>query len=224
MLVVSGCGRAMLEGTLLPNQPPTIQLTQVPIPADTTGTYVDEVSWAGFDADGRVVRFHYAVDPPGEAAAETTWVRTTANRKVFVFHSDSVGSVGASRARGFHTVVVRCEDDRGALSAIAPASFASTTIAAIVPILLPLPTQLLARQVAAVVRIEWSGEDPDGYVSKRPVSYRWKLFGGNSEFTPKMALANPEALRRRYAPDFAGWDSVGGDVNAVNLRNLTPGQ
>jgi hypothetical protein len=209
---------------VVPNAPPSVQLTQVPAPADTSGTYAYEVSWAGFDPDGRVAFFEYAVDPPSRLPAETTWVRTSANRHTFVFRSDSLANGGAIRARGFHTVAVRCQDDQGARSPIVHASFTSTTLAPTVQIVLPVPFALLARAVPAVVRIEWRGNDPDGIGSNEPVTYRWKLFSANSEFPPTVALADPDSLRRYYAPNFADWDSVGGDVHAATLFDLTPGQ
>ena len=224
VLSAAGCGEMKLGGTLLPNQPPTVELTQVPAPADTGGTYAYEVSWSGFDADGRVVRFWYTVDPPSRANAETVWVKTTENRQRFIFRSDSISSGNATRARGFHTVAVKCEDDRGAFSNLATASFTSTTITPLVQILVPAPYKLLARAVAPVLRIDWQGTDPDGIGTTQPVSYRWKLFGPSSEFTPSQALADPDLLRRFYAPTFADWDSVGGDVRSTNLRDLVPGQ
>ena len=223
-LVAAGCGQMKLGGTLLPNQPPAVQLTQVPAPGDTAGTYAYEVSWAGTDPDGRVVAFYYAVDPPGRALADTAWVRTTDNRKLFVFSADSVGSGVSTRARRFHTIAVKCEDDHGAFSSVATASFTSTTIAPTILITLPLPNKLLARAVAPVIRVEWQGNDPDGLGSTQPVSYRWKLFGASSEFTPIEALADPDSLRRFYAPSFAGWDSLGGDVRSVDLRDLVVNQ
>jgi hypothetical protein len=222
--VVTSCGKMKLGGTLLPNQPPTVQLTQVPAATDTSGTYAYEVSWSGFDPDGRVVRFWYTVDPPSRALADTVWVKTTANRQLFIFRSDSVASGSATRARGYHTVAVKCEDDQGAFSPVATASFTSTTITPLVQILVPAPSKLLARAVAPVVRIDWQGTDPDGIGTTQPVAYRWKLFGASSEFTPLQALADPDSVRRFYAPTFAGWDSVGGDVRSVSLHDLVPGQ
>jgi len=223
-LAATSCGETKLGGTLLPNQPPTVELTQVPAPADTEGTYAYEVRWSGSDPDGRVVRFWYTVDPPSRANAETVWVKTTANREKFIFRSDSVSSSSATRARGFHTVAVKCEDDQGAFSALATASFTSTTITPVVQILVPAPNKLLARSVAPVLRVDWLGKDPDGLDSTRPVAYRWKLFGPSSEFTPVQALGDPDALRRFYAPTFAGWDSVGGDTSFATLHDLVPGQ
>jgi hypothetical protein len=223
VLAAAGCGEMKLGGTLLPNQAPTVELTQIPASADTDGTYAYEVSWAGFDADGRVVRFWYTVDPPSRANAETVWVKTTTNRQLFIFRSDSVSSGAATHARGFHTVVVKCEDDRGALSPLVTASFTSTTVTPTVQILLPLPNKLLARVVAPAIHINWQGIDPDGLGTTQPVAYRWRLFSNSSEWTPAQALADPDSLRRFYAPSFAGWDSVGGDVRSAGLRDLVPG-
>jgi hypothetical protein len=224
MAVIPGCSRQGIHGTVLPNQSPRVELTQVPAPTDTAGTFAYEVSWAGFDADGRVAFFEYVVDPPSRMPEDTAWVRTTANRKTFVFRSDSLASGGALRARGYHTVVVRCQDDQGARSPTATASFTSTTLAPTVQITVPAPNALLARPVPPVFRIEWRGNDADGIGTKEPVSYRWKVFGQNSEFTPLQALSDPDSVRRYFAPGFGGWDSVGGDVRAASLHDLTPGQ
>lgn len=213
-----------LAGLAVPNLPPTIELSQVPAPADTAGTYVYELSWAGFDPDGRVVRFFYAIDPPSRANTDTLWTATTANRGTFTFRSDSVGTAGSTRARGFHTVAVYCVDDRGARSPVVFASFTSTTIAPVVQITSPLPSSLLSRELASAVRIEWSGLDPDGVGSQLPVSYRWKLFGESGEPTVHSVLADPDSLRRRYAPSFAGWDSLSGTAHSIEVRNLVPGQ
>src|SRR5262249_27010274 len=51
-----------------------------------------------------------------------------------------------------------------------------------------------------------------------------KLFNNSSEFPAIRALADPDSLRRFYAPAFAGWDSLGGDTTSVDLHDLVPGQ
>jgi hypothetical protein len=222
-----GCSKKQLAGVAgvaLPNLPPTVELSQVPAPGDTAGTYAYELSWAGFDPDGRVTRFFYAVDPPSQAAAETLWVGTTANRAKFTFRSDSVGSGGSTRARGFHTVAVYCVDDRLARSPVVFASFTSTTVAPTVQILSPRPYPNLSLTLAAAVHVEWAGDDPDGVGTRLPASYRWKLFGNSGDIPTLAVLADPDSLRRRYAPTFAGWDSLPGAVHGLELRDLVPGQ
>ena len=222
--LLSSCSERTIQGIHVLNQRPTVELSQVPVPADTMGTFVYELSWAGFDADGRIARFQYVVDPPSAAGAETAWVVTIANRATFVFRADSAASGGATRARGFHTVAVVAVDDAGARSAVATASFTATTVAPFVSILSPPPSTLLEVQLPSSIRISWSGLDPDGRLSKSPVAYKWKVLGEDGEFPRLSALLDPDSLRRRYAPDFAGWDSVPGSVTGATLRNLTPGQ
>ena len=215
---------AGVAGLAIPNLPPTVELSQVPAPADTSGTYVYELSWAGFDPDGRVVKFFYTIDPPSRALAETVWTATTANRHTFTFRSDSLGSSGSLRARGFHTVAVYCVDNDDARSPVVFASFTSTTVAPTVRILSPTPSALLSRELASAVRVEWVGIDPDGVGTQLPASYRWKLFGGSGTLSVAAILADPDTLRRLFAPTFAGWDSLPGDARAVEVRNLVPGQ
>jgi len=220
----TSCEKLPLSGTLLPNQPPTVVLSQVPAASEVTGTYAYELSWAGFDTDGIVETFHYAVDPPSADLAETTWVRTAANRRTFVFRSDSLDSGSAVFAHGYHTIVVRAQDDRGAVSLPAIASFSSRTVAPTVTITSPSPHKLLARQVGTTARIDWVGDDPDGLGTREPNHYRWKLFGPSTEVTASFALGNPDSVRRRYAPSFASWDSVGAETPSVVLRDLLFGQ
>jgi hypothetical protein len=223
-LLLASCSKQELHGLHVPNLAPTVELSQVPVPADTAGTYVYEVSWAGFDPDGRIARFQYTVDPPSITGAETSWVATSANRATFVFRADSVGSGGATRSRGFHTVAVVAVDDAGARSAVATASFTATTVAPVVRVVSPPPSPLLEPQLPSSIRISWTGEDPDGVPSRVPASYRWKLLRDGGEFPRLAAILDPDSLRRRYAPDFAGWDSVSGDVESATLTNLIPGQ
>ncbi len=222
--ILLGCSAKQAIRVQLPNERPTVELTQAPAAADTLGTYVYEMSWAGFDADGRVTGFRYAVDPPTTANAETAWVATTRNRETFVFRSDSTGAAGAVRARGFHTVAVEAIDDRGAHSAVVHASFTSTTVAPVVQFVSPQPSTLLQREVAASVRLGFRGTDPDGIGDQRPAYYKWRLFSESSDIPLGTLLADGDTLRRRFAPSFSGWDSLGGAATSIELHNLTPSQ
>ncbi|MEQ1831664.1 MAG: hypothetical protein ABL977_01330 [Candidatus Eisenbacteria bacterium] len=194
------------------------------MPADTMGTYVHELSWAGFDPDGRVTGFFYAVDPPSASGAETTWVATRANRATFVFRSDSLEAGTATRARGFHTVAVYGVDDHGARSPVVFASFTSTTVTPTVQIVSPGPNALLSIGLAPSVHVDWIGDDLDGIGSREPVAYRTRLFPDTPDLPLDAILADPDTLRRRFAPEFAGWDSLAGSVHGAELRNMTPGQ
>ncbi|MEY4373136.1 MAG: hypothetical protein RL219_1905, partial [Actinomycetota bacterium] len=223
--LVAACSREKIVTVLIPNQGPTVELTQVPAPADTLGTYVYEVSWAGFDPDGRVMGFRYALDAPTAANAETAWVATTSNRETFVFRADSTMGPGAVRARGFHTFVIQAIDDRGARSALAHVSFTRSTVAPTVAFVTPHPNALLQPEVAPSVRMTFRGDDPDGVDGDRkPRSYRYRLFTESDEIPLVSILVDGDSLRRRYAPAFAGWDSLPGTATSVELHGLTPRQ
>ena len=75
---------------LSPNQRPTLELTQAPVSVSQPFFYGYELRWAGYDADGSISYFRYAIDPPTQPDADTVWVRTRENRQSFLFHSDRV--------------------------------------------------------------------------------------------------------------------------------------
>ena len=65
----------------------------------------------------------------------------------------------------------------------------------------------------------------DGRTTNKPVKYKFKIFPeGGLEFDFITLLVNPDSLRRRYAPHFSEWDSVGGDTTAIDFRDMIPGR
>lgn len=218
---IAGCGSPRFLGALLPNQRPTVAISQAPPVRSDPSTYLCEISWTGLDPDGRIVGFRYALDPPAAALADTPWVDTQANRKVFSFSADSADGAGGRR---LHTFVVVAVDDAGARSVPAHFSFDATTIAPTLLILSPPPSALLSRRTSPAFRITWSGFDADGRDARLPAQYRWRLFNDSS--TPQMdaVRTNPDTLRSLYAPRFADWDSLGGGATSLVLRDLNPGQ
>jgi len=207
------------------NQRPTLELTQAPATSTDPFFYAYELRWAGYDVDGHVDYFRYAVDPPAAVDADTVWTKTTENRKSFLFHSDSLSAGSDQTAEGFHTIVLEAVDDRGAVSAPRACSFTSFTIAPTIQITNPVPNHLLPPTFGPSFHITWKGNDPDGRGTTKPVKYKFKVFNqGGRVFDFLTILVNPDSLRRRYAPRFSEWDSVGGDTTSVDIRNLVPGQ
>ena len=205
------------------NQRPTLEVTQAPVNATQPFFYAYELRWAGFDVDGHIDHFRYAIDPPTRAAADTPWVSTTENRKSFLFRSDKLDTLTDQTAEGFHTIVLEAVDDRGAFSELISRSFTSFTIAPTLQITQPPPNHLFSPTFGPSFRLAWKGNDPDGRSSNRPVQYKFKVFSeGSREFDFLTLLVNPDSLRRRYAPHFSEWDSVGGDTTAVDIRDLVP--
>ncbi|MEQ1831782.1 MAG: hypothetical protein ABL977_01920 [Candidatus Eisenbacteria bacterium] len=206
-----------------PNTRPTLEVTQAPVTATQPFFYAYELRWAGFDADGRIDHFRYSIDPPTTANSETVWVSTQENRQSFLFRSDKLDTLTDQTAEGFHTIVLQAIDDRGDFSEPVSRSFTSVTIAPTLQITQPTPNHLFSPTFGPSFRLAWKGTDPDGRTTSRPVKYKFKLFPeGGPEFDFLTLLVNPDSLRRRYAPRFSEWDSVGGDTTAVDFRNLVP--
>jgi hypothetical protein len=208
---------------LLPNVRPTIEVTQAPTSTTQPFFYSYELRWAGYDIDGHIDHFRYAIDPPDTPGADTAWVKTTENRKSFLFHSDSLSTGADQTAEGFHTIVLEAIDDRGAFSAPVSRSFTSFTIAPTVQIIQPVLNHLFNITFGPSVRMTWVGSDPDGRNTTKPVKYKFKLFlEGAADFDFQEAIVHPDSVRRFYAPQFATWDSCGGDTTTVVFRNLVP--
>jgi hypothetical protein len=216
------------KSILLTNRLPDVRLTSAPI--DTTGTYYYSITlnWVGFDADGRVDHYLYAIDThllqPG---ADTTWVRTEDNEVRLTFPSTKpVVEPGDRRVgRDFHTFVIKAVDDRGEAGPFTYRAFNSYTVSPTVRLTGPGPSTFLVF-VTPSVRMNWSGEDPDGVFTQKPVKYKYILLSNSSEFPMDEAFSNPDKLRKYYENHplgpWAGWDSTSAETTQVQFTNLTP--
>jgi hypothetical protein len=216
--LLDGCSKS-LKSLLVPNQPPTVRLTSAPF--DTTGLYfyAYKLNWIGNDPDGQVVYFLYAIDPPLNGSP-INWTKTTKNEQIVFFKATK--PISGFRSDDFHVFAIRAVDNGGDSSAIVTRAFFSYTVAPTVQIDQPGPTHLSPSFVTPAVHIHWIGTDPDGQFTQKPVKYKFKLLSAGSEFPIDSAIASPEALRRFYAPTFAGWDSSGAETTEVQYTNLTP--
>jgi len=222
-LLAETCGRQS-PLTQLPNQRPRVTITSAPAPGSKIGNYSYELSWAGFDSDGFIDHFRYAVDAPRRPDAETAWVETKLNRQLFTFTADSLASDDAVFGQRFHTVDVEAIDDRGGISAPAAVAFNALTLAPTVRFKTPAPSPLLTAALAPSTRFTWEGSDPDGIENKLPRYYKWKLFGESSTPTLLDISLNPDTLLRMFAPRFADWDSLPGTATGVDVHDLLPGR
>ncbi len=159
---------------------------------------------------------------------------THRSRTVLAKRRASIGAAGRSRTadlaaggdgRDFDLIAVEAVDDRGAASSPALRAFFEDDVAPSVVITSPVPSALLAVSVPTTVTIHFKGTDPDGPTGE-PVSYKYILLGDTSDFPILVAVANPDSLRRYYAPDFESWTSVAntpGVGGQVTLTDLVPG-
>jgi hypothetical protein len=231
--MLTGCAPQGLRA-LLPNHPPTVRLTAAPVADASSGPafYAYRMEWLADDPDGRIACFLYAIDPPGDPTAPVVWSRTTQNGRIVLFSADS-SSAASMRATRPHVFAICAVDDRGDTSEVVRRGFHSYTQCPTVTITHPRPNVFYPLRVTPSVRIEWSGDDPDGQLTSKPVKYRWLLLGPGSEFPLERAIADPDSLRDHYAFEWAshglagpwaGWDSTSADTTWVQFRNLTPEQ
>jgi hypothetical protein len=221
-----GCSKD-LKSTILPNQRPTIRLTYAPVDTTQAEFYVYKMNWVGFDADGRIVRFEYAVDPPSDAGLDTTWVATTNNEQTFNFSASVPGNPNVPQplSRDFHVFVIRAVDNRGLYSEPVARAFYSFGVAPVVRIDTPSPSSLISPSVTPAVRISWTGFDfidPNGYVFEKPLYYKYKIFKSDSDPRWTSWLSRPDSMRALFAPRFVGWDSTGPESAFVQYTNLIP--
>lgn len=112
---------------------------------------------------------------------------------------------------------------RGDLSTSPAGTVLADNLSPTVQIVSPAPNHFFSPYVPPRIRIHWEGHDPDGAAPERLAAYKFKLI---PEDSPEYlwSLVDPDSLRRRYAPAFAGWDSVPGDSLAHTFDGLTLNQ
>ena len=228
-----GCSK-QLQHTVLQNQPPVVRLTWAPIDTQSEVFYIYKLSWVGYDPDGRVTRFEYAVDPPRGPGGVIDWTNatsTTKNEETIRFESATPESAfknsSIPRSQGFHVFAIRAVDngDPNAFSEPVERAFYSFGVAPTVQILEPQPQTLLTPRVTPAARVTWVGKDfvdPNGAAFEKPLYYKYTLFKkGNPGVHWNDWIEEPDLLRREVAPEFAGWDSIAPEVPEVQFTNLT---
>jgi hypothetical protein len=218
----TGCVKKV-EGVYRPNVAPSVRLTQAPLNDGTSYFYAYRLNWLGHDPDGRVAYFLYSIDPPLDGRP-IDWTQTTNNEQILFFTAGTPDSSNLLvRAIDFHTFAICAVDDDGDTSEVITRSFWSHTVAPSVLISRPRPSHLITPQLTPAVRISWTGSDIDGQFTTKPVKYKFTLITAASEFPINIAISDPDSIRRFYAPEFVGWDSLPGDTTEVQYLSLTPG-
>jgi hypothetical protein len=233
VLAAAGCSKELRVGGIT-NQLPEVTVTQAPrdsnvvcTPGGVASCYAITISWIGFDPDGSIDYYRYAVDPPSAAGADTVWETTRSSTVRLVLsasHELPTAPHAIPLARDFHVFVVQAVDNRGAAGPSETKAFFAYTQAPDVFITDPLPSNVSLPVLTPSVRISWSGSDDDGAFSRKPVKYKYTLLTQSTEYSVTRAFTAPDSLRMYFAPDFSTWDSVGGDTTSIQIRDLSPDQ
>lgn len=224
-----GCADSVSPPPPPPPQNPETELTFAPIDSDTTSFRV-RFFWNGYDKDGEVVRFHFAIDADTSRPI-TEWTSTTAKDTTFLFLVDPIEQVRK------HVFMISSVDNSGRYDPTpARRVFSART---------DPPTSKVERGPAATnplvgpnFTFEWSGIDPDGGETggKAPVDsfeYLLLLLGTtkepghpplpeNFDRTFYVNLINDATGPALPAP-YDDWKWVGISELKFRFRNRTPG-
>lgn len=229
----AGCGKDTGTGPKpLPRAPET-ELTYAPISGDTTG-YRVRLFWNGYDTDGEVTRFRYAIDADTSEPDLSKWKTTTAKDTTLLLRVDPILEI-----RG-HVFWVSAEDNDGHIDPTPAKRYFSTKT---IP-----PTSNILRGPSAFNPIigpnfafEWEGIDPDGGETggRAPADsfeYLLLLLGSNNSNTVPPHPALPGFNQNQYvsminasqgdnfvAP-YDDWPWIGIRGNRLRVRNATPGE
>jgi hypothetical protein len=228
-IVLGGCGGE--DGELVGNKRPFVRLTGGPVEGDSV-SYTTEFLWTGWDDDGIIDRYQYAIDIPDDLLDEIdnpedvgiAWVDTTAFRARFLFTTETQDSVFGNpvdQYRGDHTFFVRAVDNEGSISSADYVNFTARTVTPRTTI--TVPGDVMGRDLLVVGRqfnLGWQGFDPDNPDPRRqPAFYEWKLKQMPVEWYP----VNQNA---QYAVDFFAadvpWNRIGVDTTSLRLSLQTP--
>jgi hypothetical protein len=223
-----GCSKDAKTGPVPPPKAPETELTYAPLEGDTSSFRV-HFFWNGYDDDGEVVRFRYALD--GDTSKPfSEWIPTTAKDTTLLFLVDPVKEI-----RG-HVFWIVSEDNEGRFDPTPAKRFFSAKT-------LP-PFSHITRGPNAPGTIigpnftfEWEGTDPDGGETGGPApvdSFEYLLLqdGTNAEAGhPPLRFVSQQdyidLINQATGPTlpapYDDWKWVGIRGTRKRFRNVTPG-
>lgn len=214
------------------NQRPSVQYTIAPAPLSAVH-YAQQFAWSGLDPDGIVVSYRYAIDP---LPVDTFWIDTPDTTRYFVFVAQTPETPYAGPGlpqfcSDPHVVVVESVDDLGLESPPEARMFtarnqAPATLLTSPP---PIPSSPPYLSMTSSPVFDWTGNDPDGVFTARPVRYKHALASrpmiqsalGFSGFPTEAQLQQYFSLE---APGFASWNSSSSDTTRARFHFLQLGQ
>jgi hypothetical protein len=236
---IVGCSEDVFLGEPAENRPPTVRLTNGPLEGDTT-LYQVHFYWVGYDPDGTVEYYEYAVaagDPTGFDPADTTgadkWTATELTDMIITVSADrddGTVTIGSNRYAHFsrvHTLFIRAVDNGGLRSETAHRSFTAFTLAPWVVINEPYlanPSEKV-QYLTPVIHFAWEGKDPLdtpwNYQDVDSVRYLHTRYSGS---VIDHLNAYPELFEEKWSPWIAyeapgdsGRSTILGDDETIDL-------
>jgi hypothetical protein len=230
--IFAGCAKDNGAGPKPVLQDPETELTYAPLQGDTAGFRV-HLFWNGYDRDGEVTEFHYAIDSDTTETDLSKWKSTTSKDTTLLLLVDPVKEI-----RG-HVFWVAAEDNDGHIDPTPAKRFFSTKT---IP-----PFSNILRGPAAFNSVigpnftfEWEGTDPDGGETggRAPCDsfeYLLLLIGALIDNTPPhqplptfnqnlyVNLINASVGDSLADARWDDWHWIGIHANRLRVRNATAG-
>lgn len=184
----AACTTTDREGERVENRPPTVWLASAP-PEGTTEKYTIQLFWGGWDPDGEIAYYEYAITDngdgpflPSDTAGDENWHPVYGNDSLFTFSADELTNPNAnnmvSEFTRSHTFFIRAVDEQG-LRSVEPAyrSFTARTLSPRVDISVPQRNQLNPAAVPPITTFRWTATDyiDDLLTSQAPDSVQYAL-------------------------------------------------
>ncbi|HEX7878711.1 MAG TPA: hypothetical protein VF720_04845, partial [Candidatus Eisenbacteria bacterium] len=231
LLLAAGCSDR--DGDTPPNKPPVVRLTGGPANGDSAEAR-SVFYWHGWDADGIVATYRYALvnlveHPEVQTATDlpaSAWHDTLATHASFELVSPrpTLGEVEDPQhfSTGRHLLAVQAVDDAGDSSNIDWLIVTSKNVVPVTTIGYPtIPVESGVVQFRQAVEVRWTGLDPDSPdPARQPVAYEWKVVPLPPN-VPAFTVNVNYVVGTTPGPDYA-WNRVDGSVNSVRL-NLQAG-
>jgi hypothetical protein len=214
------CASDELSGSFGTNQPPEVWLSIAP-PERSTVAYRAHVFWGGWDPDGEVAHFEYAVTnndggyfDPADTTGSDKWHRIDVKDSVFTFSADvpldstysDLTEQGPLEFLRSHTFFIRAVDELGARSEADYRSFTARNLSPIVTITDPPHGGLSPSRVPALITFRWLARDYVANVDEivPPDSVR-SILVNVGEFSFDWDLATDYIREHPHAPEWTPW-------------------
>lgn len=237
---MGGCATTEPEGELVENRAPRVWLSAAP-PEGTVEKYTIHMYWGGWDPDGEIAYYEYAItdnafgmSDPTVLEADSSWHRVAANDSTFLFSADELQNPSTtnmvSEFRRSHTFYIRSVDEQGVRSPEpAHRSFTARTLSPEVRITIPRRSGSTPALVPGITTFVWRAIDyVDNLLSSQdPDSVQYALvsardFERNYNKTLNYLINDPEA-EKEWQP-WMWYKAPGDSGKTLTTEPLNPGR
>jgi hypothetical protein len=212
-------------GTRTGDIPPLVRITAGAVADNPQGSdYRAHFEWAGSDADGRVIRYQWALD---DTLSPTAWHDTTGTGVSMTVTAATPRSGDPSILQDWHTFYIRAIDNELMVSRLEQRHFNATTVSPTTTITQPKLSSIFG-PLGSTFTVTWNGEDVDSSrPDRKPVYYEYKLvhvsdFADIRVYRDSVRTGKNILLDTLRVGDPTRWIRVPESVRSVALCDLAP--